>query len=421
MRHMSSETNPFQNALKQLRLACDAMGINEDIYTYLSNPTRMVQVAVPVKMDDGHLKVFEGFRVLHNSARGPGKGGIRYAANVDLDEVKALAMWMTWKTACVGIPYGGAKGGVRVDPRQLSDAELERLTRRFTANIINVIGPETDIPAPDMNTGPREMGWMMDTYSMQKGHVVHGVCTGKPVEIGGSLGRTQATGHGVAFIAHEYAKRHGFKPEESTMVIQGFGNVGQYTALTAKEYGYKVIAVSDISGGYYNPDGLDVDEIFAYISDPAHRTLEGYEKAQKITNEELLTLECTILAPCALENQITPENAPKLRCKAIVEGANGPTTPEADKILEERGIDVIPDILANAGGVTCSYFEWVQDRMALFWDLERVNEELDKIMLRAFDSVYQLVQDKKISYRMAAYFVAVERVAKAIEMRGIYP
>ncbi|MHA1776682.1 MAG: Glu/Leu/Phe/Val family dehydrogenase [Promethearchaeota archaeon] len=418
---MSSETNPFQNALKQLRLACDAMGINEDIYTYLSNPTRMVQVAVPVKMDDGHLKVFEGFRVLHNSARGPGKGGIRYAANVDLDEVKALAMWMTWKTACVGIPYGGAKGGVRVDPRQLSDAELERLTRRFTANIINVIGPETDIPAPDMNTGPREMGWMMDTYSMQKGHVVHGVCTGKPVEIGGSLGRTQATGHGVAFIAHEYAKRHGFKPEESTMVIQGFGNVGQYTALTAKEYGYKVIAVSDISGGYYNPDGLDVDEIFAYISDPAHRTLEGYEKAQKITNEELLTLECTILAPCALENQITPENAPKLRCKAIVEGANGPTTPEADKILEERGIDVIPDILANAGGVTCSYFEWVQDRMALFWDLERVNEELDKIMLRAFDSVYQLVQDKKISYRMAAYFVAVERVAKAIEMRGIYP
>lgn len=418
---MSLESNPFQNALKQLRLACDAMGISEDIYNYLANPTRMVQVAVPVKMDDGHLKVFEGFRVLHNSARGPGKGGIRYAANVDMDEVKALAMWMTWKTACVGIPYGGAKGGVRVDPRQLSDGELERLTRRFTANIINVIGPETDIPAPDMNTGPREMGWMMDTYSMQKGHVVHGVCTGKPVEIGGSLGRTQATGHGVAFVAHEYCKRHGYKPEESTFVIQGFGNVGQYTALTAKEYGYKVIAVSDISGGYYNPDGLDVDEIFAYISDPAHRTLEGYEKAQKITNEELLTLECTVLLPCALENQITPENAPKLRCKAIVEGANGPTTPEADKILEERGIDVVPDILANAGGVTCSYFEWVQDRMALFWDLDRVNQELDKIMLRAFNDVDNLVKEKKISYRLAAYFVAVHRVAKAIEMRGIYP
>ncbi|MCF2141265.1 MAG: Glu/Leu/Phe/Val dehydrogenase [Candidatus Lokiarchaeota archaeon] len=418
---MSTETNPFQNALKQLRLACDAMGINEDIYTYLSHPTRMVQVAVPVRMDNGHLKVFEGFRVLHNSARGPGKGGIRYAPNVDMDEVKALAMWMTWKCACVGIPYGGAKGGVRVDPRKLSQAELERLTRRFTANIINVIGPETDIPAPDMNTGSREMGWMMDTYSMQKGHVVHGVCTGKPVEIGGSLGRTQATGHGVAFIAHEYAKRHGMKPEESTIVIQGFGNVGQYTALTAKEYGYKVIAVSDISGGYYKPDGLDVDEIFAYISDPAHRTLEGYENAQRITNEELLELECTILAPCALENQITPENAGKLRCKVVVEGANGPTTPEADKILAERGIDVVPDILANAGGVTCSYFEWVQDRMALFWDLDRVNEELDKILLRAFEDVQKLVEERKVTYRMAAYFVAVHRVAKAIEMRGIYP
>ncbi|WP_457559366.1 Glu/Leu/Phe/Val family dehydrogenase [Candidatus Harpocratesius sp.] len=418
---MSTETNPFQNALKQLRLACDAMGINEDIYTYLSHPTRMVQVAVPVKMDNGQLKVFEGFRVLHNSARGPGKGGIRYAPNVDMDEVKALAMWMTWKCACVGIPYGGAKGGVRVDPRKLSQAELERLTRRFTANIINVIGPETDIPAPDMNTGPREMGWIMDTYSMQKGHVVHGVCTGKPVEIGGSLGRIQATGHGVAFIAHEYAKRHGWKPEECTLVIQGFGNVGQYTALTAKQYGYKVIAVSDISGGYYNPDGLDIDEMFAYISDPAHRTLEGYTKAQKITNEELLTLECTILAPCALENQITESNADKIKCKVIVEGANGPTTPKADEILNKQGIDIVPDILANAGGVTCSYFEWVQDRMALFWDLDRVNEELDKIMLRAFDSVHELVKEKNVTYRIAAYFVAVHRVAKAIEMRGIYP
>ncbi|MHA1674426.1 MAG: Glu/Leu/Phe/Val family dehydrogenase, partial [Promethearchaeota archaeon] len=230
----SSESNPFENALKQLRLACDAMGIDKDIYTYLKHPTRTVQVAIPIKMDDGHLEVFEGFRVLHNAARGPGKGGIRYSENVDMDEVKALAMWMTWKCACVGIPYGGAKGGVRIDPRKLSVSELERLTRRFTANIINVIGPETDIPAPDMNTGPREMGWMMDTYSMMKGHVVHGVVTGKPVDIGGSLGRTQATGHGVAFIANEYAKRQGWNPEEKTMVIQGFGNVGQYTALTAK-------------------------------------------------------------------------------------------------------------------------------------------------------------------------------------------
>ncbi len=416
-----TESNPFENALKQLRLACDAMGIDNDIYNYLKHPTRTVQVAIPIKMDDGHLEVFEGFRVLHSAARGPGKGGMRYSLAVNMDEVKALAMWMTWKTACVGIPYGGAKGGVRVDPRKLSVAELERLTRRFTANIINVIGPETDIPAPDMNTGPREMGWMMDTYSMQKGHVVHGVVTGKPVEIGGSLGRTQATGHGVAYIANEYAKRQGWNPAECTMVIQGFGNVGQYAALTARDFGYKILAVSDISGGYYKPEGLDVDEIFAYISDPAHRTLEGYENAQKITNEELLALECDILAPCALENQITDANAEKLRCKAMVEGANGPTTPIADEILQKRGIDVVPDILANAGGVTCSYFEWIQDRMALFWDLEQVNKELDKIMLRAFNGVYELVVEKKISYRMAAYFVAVKRVAKAIEMRGIYP
>ncbi|UYP48147.1 Glutamate dehydrogenase [Candidatus Lokiarchaeum ossiferum] len=418
---MTGETNPFKNALKQLRIACDAMGINEDIYNYLSHPQRIVQVSIPVKMDDGHLEIFEGFRVLHNSARGPGKGGIRYAAEVNMDEVKALATWMTWKCACVGIPYGGAKGGVTVDPRKLSVGELERLTRRFTANIINVIGPETDIPAPDMNTGGREMGWMMDTYSMQKGHVVHGVCTGKPVEIGGSLGRTQATGHGVAFCMHEYAKRHNMKPEECTVVVQGFGNVGQYTCLTAKDFGYKIIATSDISGAYYNPEGLDIDEMFAYISDPAHRTLEGYTKAQKISNSELLELECTFMNPCALENQVTEENAPRIKAKCLVEGANGPVTPKADEILESRGIDVVPDILANAGGVTCSYFEWVQDRMALFWDLDQVNKELDKIMLRAFDGVHELAQEKKCSYRLAAYFIAVQRVAKAIEMRGIYP
>ncbi|RLI60440.1 MAG: glutamate dehydrogenase [Promethearchaeia archaeon] len=418
---MTGKSNPWENALKQLRKACTAMGIDEDIYKYLSYPQRIVQVSIPVKMDNGKLEMFDGFRVLHSSARGPGKGGIRYSTRVDLDEVKALAMWMTWKCSCVGIPYGGAKGGVCVSPKDLSVGELERLTRRFTANIINVIGPETDIPAPDMNTGGREMGWMMDTYSMQKGHVVHGVVTGKPIEIGGSLGRTQATGHGVAFIANEYAKKHGIKPEETTTVVQGFGNVGQYTCLTLKDFGYKIIATSDISGAYYNPDGLDIDDMFAYISDPSHRTLEGYTKAKKITNAELLELECDILLPCALENQINEENAPRIKAKVIVEGANGPTTPEADKILEERGIDVVPDILANAGGVTCSYFEWIQDRMAHFWDLDKVNEELDKIMLRAFENVHSLVIEKKIPYRLAAYFIAVERVAQAIKMRGIYP
>lgn len=415
------ESNPFENALKQLRLACDAMGVSEGVYQVLSHPKRILEVAIPVKMDNGSIKVFEGFRVLHNDARGPGKGGIRYDARVDKDEVKALATWMTWKCATVGIPYGGAKGGIRVNPLELSDGELERLTRRFTANIINVIGPEIDIPAPDMNTGGREMGWMMDTYSMQKGHVVHGVVTGKPIEIGGSAGRVQATGHGVAFIAHQYAMKKGWNPSEKTMVIQGFGNVGQYTATTAKEFGYKVIAVSDISGGYYDPNGLDVDRLFNYISDPAHRTLEGCGIGQRVNNSELLELECDILAPCALENQITHENAPRINCKVIVEGANGPVTPEADKILEERGIDVVPDILANAGGVTCSYFEWVQDRMALFWDLDRVNEELDRIMLQAFEGVHKLHEERNIAYRLAAYFIAVERVAKAIEMRGIYP
>jgi glutamate dehydrogenase (NAD(P)+) len=415
------ESNPFENALKQLRLACDAMGIDENYYEVLSHPKRIVEVAIPVRMDDGHIKVFEGFRVLHNDARGPGKGGMRYAPEVDKDEVKALATWMTWKCAVVGIPYGGAKGGIKVDSRKLSRGERERLTRRFTASIFNVIGPETDIPAPDMNTGGQEMGWMMDTYSMQVGHVVHGVVTGKPVEIGGSLGRVQATGHGVAFIAHEYAKKKGWNPEERTMVIQGFGNVGQYTALTARSYGYKVVAVSDISGGYYDPNGLDIDRLFEFISDPTHRTLEGCGMGRKVSNAELLELECDILAPCALENQITSANASKISCKMIVEGANGPVTPEADAILEEKGIDIVPDILANAGGVTCSYFEWVQDRMALFWDLPRVNEELEKILSRAFEGVFELKEEKNVSYRLAAYFIAISRVAKAIEMRGIYP
>ncbi|MHA2001146.1 MAG: Glu/Leu/Phe/Val family dehydrogenase [Promethearchaeota archaeon] len=418
---MTGESNPLENALTQLRGACDALGLDEGLYKILSRPQRIVEVSIPVKMDDGHLEMFEGFRILHNTARGPGKGGIRYSTRVDKDEVNALAQWMTFKCATVGIPYGGAKGGVKVDPRKLSVGELERLTRRYTASIINVIGPETDIPAPDMNTGPREMGWLMDTYSMQKGHVVHGVCTGKPVEIGGSLGRTQATGHGVGFIGHEYAKRHNWNPSEKKVVIQGFGNVGQYTAISAKENGYKVIAVSDISGGYYDENGLDIDFLFNYISDPAHRSLEGCGMGKKISNAELLELKCDILYPCALENQITEENAPKLKCVAIVEGANGPVTPEADKILEERGIDIVPDILANAGGVTCSYFEWVQDNTALFWDLDKVNEELDRVMLRAFNGVYDMHKEKNVPYRLAAYFIAVKRVAEAIKLRGVYP
>jgi glutamate dehydrogenase (NAD(P)+) len=413
--------NPWENALKQLKNACDYLDLDKNIYEYLSHPQRIVIVNCPVKMDDGSLKVFEGFRILHSNARGPGKGGIRYSMNVDMDEVKALSMWMTWKTATVGIPLGGAKGGVTCNPREMSENELEHLTRRFTQSIINVIGPEIDILAPDMNTTPKMMAWIMDTYSMAKGATITGVVTGKPVEIGGSLGRTQATGHGVAYIANQYAQKHGMKSEQCTAVVQGFGNVGQYACLTLKNYGYKIIATSDISGGYYNPDGLDIEEMFAYISDPANRTLEGYTKAKKITNEELLELECDFLCPCALENQITIENASKIQCKCVVEGANGPTTPEADEILEKMGIDVIPDILANAGGVTVSYFEWIQDKQGLFWDLDEVNRQLETILCRAFDAIRDLKKEKNISYRLAAYLIAVQRVAKAIELRGIYP
>ncbi|QEE16172.1 Glu/Leu/Phe/Val dehydrogenase [Promethearchaeum syntrophicum] len=413
--------NPWENALKQLRNACDYLDLNKDLYEYLSHPQRIVIVNCPVKMDDGSLKVFEGFRILHSNARGPGKGGIRYAQNVDMDEVKALSMWMTWKCATVGIPLGGAKGGVTCNPHEMSQNELERLTRRFTQGIINVIGPEIDIPAPDMNTTPQMMAWIMDVYSMAKGATISGVVTGKPVEIGGSLGRTQATGHGVAYVADQYAKNHDMKPEDCSVVVQGFGNVGQYTCTTLKSYGYKIIATSDISGGYYNPDGLDIDEMFAYINDPEHRTLEGYTKAKKISNKELLELKCDFLCPCALENQITIENASKLNCKVIVEGANGPTTPEADEILNKNGIDVVPDVLANAGGVTVSYFEWIQDRQGLFWDLDEVNKQLETILKRAFDAIRDLKNEKKISYRLAAYLIAVQRVAKAVELRGIYP
>jgi len=413
--------NPWENALKQLKNACDYLNLNDDLYQYLSHPQRIVLVNCPVKMDNGSLKMFEGFRILHSNARGPGKGGIRYAPNVNMDEVKALSMWMTWKCATVGIPLGGAKGGVTCNPREMSEKELERLTRRYTQSIINVIGPEIDIPAPDMNTTPKMMAWIMDTYSMAKGATISGVVTGKPVDIGGSLGRTQATGHGVAYVANQYAQKHGVKSEKCTAVVQGFGNVGQYTCLTLKNYGYKIIATSDISGGYYNPEGLDIDEMFAYISDPAHRTLEGYTKAKKITNEELLELKCDFLCPCALENQITKDNAPKIQCKCIVEGANGPTTPEADEILEKKGIDVIPDILANAGGVTVSYFEWIQDRQGLFWDLNEVNRQLEMILCRAFDAIRELKKEKNISYRLATYLIAVQRVAKAVELRGIYP
>lgn len=419
---MTKAKSPFTNAVAQLRLACDYLNIEEDIFNFLSNPQQIVAVSLPVRMDNGKMEVFEGYRVLHSNARGPGKGGIRYSMGVDMDEVMALAMWMTWKCACVNLPLGGAKGGITCDPRNMSQKELERMTRRFTASIIDVIGPDVDIPAPDMNTGPQEMAWIMDTYSMGVGKTVSGVVTGKPIEIGGSLGRTSATGVGVSFMVRELAKRKKIDLKKVSIVIQGFGNVGSWAAKTLYEWGAKIIAVSDISGGYYNPDGLDIEKMFDYAQE--HHILEGYpdKKIKKVSNEELLQLDCDFLIPAALENQVSSDNAGKLKCKFIVEGANGPTTPEADEILFKKGIEVIPDILANAGGVTCSYFEWVQDLSALRWSLERVNEELEKIMLDAFDQVHEMKErEKKISYRLAAYLIAVQRVATAIKYRGFYP
>jgi glutamate dehydrogenase (NAD(P)+) len=412
---------PFENAVTQLKEACDYLKIKDSVFKYLSKPMRIVEVNCPVIMDNGSVQIFEGYRVLHNNVRGPGKGGIRYSPAVDLDEVKALAMWMTWKCSTVDLPYGGAKGGITVDPTKLSERELERLTRRFTSSIIDIIGPDLDIPAPDMNTNAQTMAWMYDTYSMGVGRTVPGVVTGKPVEIGGSLGRNQATGRGVSCILREYTKRQKLDLSKQKIVVQGFGNVGSWTAKTLHEWGAKIVGISDITGGYYDPDGLNIEEMSNYTQAQKHHTLAGYEKKTllKVSNSELLTLDCDFLCPCAMEGQITQDNADKVRAKYIVEGANGPTTPEADHILNERKIDLIPDILANAGGVTCSYFEWVQNIQSLFWSLDQVNTELERVLVNAFDQVYRLKQTNNIPYRLATYLLAVQRVAKAVEYRGI--
>jgi glutamate dehydrogenase (NAD(P)+) len=412
------QNSPFSNAITQLKQGCDYLNFSDDIFKFLSKPMRIVSVSCPIIMDDGNLEVFEGYRVLHSNSRGPGKGGIRYAPQVDQDEVKALAMWMTWKCSVVDLPLGGAKGGITCDPTKLSEKELEKLTRRFTASIIDVIGPELDIPAPDMNTNAQTMAWMMDTYSMGVGKTTPGVCTGKPVEIGGSLGRNAATGRGLSYVLRDYLKREKIELRDQKIVIQGFGNVGSWAAQTLFDWGAKIIGISDISGGFYNPNGLDINELVSFKTN--HPTLESYKNAEKISNNELLQLDCDILSPCALENQITEDIADKLSCKMIIEGANGPTTPRADIILNERGIDLLPDILANAGGVTCSYFEWVQDVQSLFWSLEKVNQELERVLLKAFADVYNLKKEKKISYRLAAYLIALKRVAKAVQYRGIY-
>ena len=419
----SERDNPFRIAQQQFDKAAELLELPQSISEVLRVPQRELTVNFPVKMDDGSTKVYTGYRVQHNLGRGPVKGGIRYHPAVDIDEVRALAMWMTWKCALVNIPYGGAKGGVVVDPSQLSLGEIERLTRRFATEISILLGPDKDIPAPDVNTNPQIMAWIMDTLSMHQGHTVNAVITGKPVLVGGSLGRNEATGRGVSLMVREWARRTNASLDSLKVVVQGFGNVGGIAAELLDEMGCKVIAVSDATGGYIRRGGLDIKAMRAYVAQHPRRLLEGYKVSglEQITNTELLELPCDVLVPAALENQLTDLNAPRLRAKVIVEGANGPTTPAADAILEDRGITVVPDILANAGGVTVSYFEWVQGLQSFFWDEIDVNAKLEKIMVDAFDQVYTLSKQRGVSMRLAAYLLAVRRVADATLIRGIYP
>jgi len=411
--------NPYEIAREQLRMVAKTFSIDENLVKVLSRCKKAISVSIPVTMDDGTIEVFEGFRVTHNVARGPSKGGIRYHPDVTLDEVKALSMWMTWKCALMGIPFGGAKGGVVCDPKKLSLRELEGMTRRYTSEIINEIGPEKDIPAPDVGTSPREMAWIFDTYSMNKGPSVLGVVTGKPLTIGGSLGRLEATARGGLYCTLEVIDKVGLDIAGLTVVVQGFGNVGSYYALFMQEEGAKVIAVSDSGGGVFNANGIDIPSAIAHKQERG--TLKGLAGVEPISNEELLLLECDLLAPCGLEQVITEENAGRVKAKVICEGANGPTTPAADEILEDRGILVVPDVLANAGGVVVSYFEWVQGLQEYFWKEDEVNAKLKEIVDKAFDETWHVHTSRGVSMRMAAYGLAVQRVAEATTTRGLYP
>jgi glutamate dehydrogenase (NAD(P)+) len=412
------QANPWKNAQQQFDIAAEVLGMDPNMRRVLRECKRELTVSFPVLMDDRTVQMFTGYRVHHNIDRGPAKGGIRYHQDVSIDEVKALAMWMTWKCAVVGIPYGGAKGGVIVDPKKLSRTELENLTRRYTSEISILIGPDRDIPAPDVNTNAQIMAWMMDTISMHAGHSVPAVVTGKPLGIGGSEGRPEATGRGCMLTTLAALRHLGIRPEDATVAVQGVGNVGYTTAKLLAEKGCKVIAVSDSNGACFNDGGIELDEVVR------EKELNGrlrQKVCEFISNEELLELPVTVLVPAALENQIHRGNANRIKAKVICEGANGPTTPEADQILHDKGTFVIPDILANAGGVTVSYFEWVQDLQEFFWDEHDINERLERIMLRAFDNVLKVSQEKKVMMRTAAYVLAIDKVAQATTIRGIYP
>jgi glutamate dehydrogenase (NAD(P)+) len=415
------DVNPFEVAKKQIDIVAEEMGLDPNITRFLKRIERALIVSIPIIMDDGTLKIFEGYRVHHSTVRGPGKGGLRFSPDVNLDEVKALAIWMTWKCSLLKLPLGGAKGGICVNPRELSKNELEKLTRRFTTEIINFIGPDIDVPAPDVNTNAQIMAWIMDTYSMQKGRAVPGVVTGKPIEIGGSVGRNSATGMGLYFVLEAMCEKLQTKLETQSIVVQGFGNVGGWIAKLLYERGCKILAVSDISSGLYSPEGLEIDKLLDWTQEGNYLKDFKNDKYKRITNTELLATKCDILIPAALENQITKENVDEINCKIILEGANGPTTPEADRILFDKGIHVIPDILANAGGVCVSYFEYVQDIQSYFWDLDRINKELKRIIIEAFEDVHKVYKERNIPLRTAAYIIAVSRIAKAYDLRGIFP
>ncbi len=412
------EFNPFLSMARGFDTAADYLGLDEGLREVLRTPDRELKVALPVHMDDKSIKVFTGYRVQHNYLRGPCKGGIRFAPEVNLDEVRALSAWMTWKCSVVNIPFGGAKGGVICDPRAMSKGELEQLTRRYTAAIMDILGPDRDVPAPDMNTGEQTMAWIMDTYSMHVRRTTTSVVTGKPLSIGGSRGRREATGRGVMISANEALKIVGGRPEDTRVVVQGSGNVGGVAALLMHREGYKIVSLSDMYGSIHNADGLDVPAVMAYLEENGR--LSGYPEAEALENSEQLELDCDLIVPAATENQITSANVDRIKARVVVEGANGPTTAIASEALVDRGVMVVPDILANAGGVTVSYFEWVQDRMGYFWTEEIVNSRLEQIMVESFKEVADTARKYKVSMRTGAYILAIDRVATVLRMRGLF-
>ena len=415
---LEQETNPWEAQAARFEEAASRLKLDAGIWKVLRSPSREIIVHIPVAMDDGSIEVFTGYRVQHSISRGPCKGGIRYAPDVSLDEVRALASWMTWKCAVVNIPFGGAKGGVICDPKSMSQGELERMTRRYTAELIEFIGPEKDVPAPDMGTNEQTMAWIMDTYSMHMRNTVTSVVTGKPVNLGGSRGRREATGRGVSIVCDQALKFLNMTPQNTTVIVQGFGNVGSNSAKLLWDKGYKVIGIGEFDGALFNKDGIDISELLEHKA--RRGTIHGFSGAEAVDKDELLTMQCDVLIPAATENVITSRNADRIKARILCEGANGPTTSVADEILAEKGVFVIPDILANAGGVTASYFEWVQDRMGYFWTEDEVNQRLERIMIDSFDDVMQYAVTHSVNNRIAAYMLAIDRVAYTAKQRGIY-